>query len=521
MPRGEAATRDRPGPKAGVNGRARRAGPRQRSDPDSGSAAPRRRFSLPVQRVVTAALEGDLLRLVAFEGNKVVAWDVVDLAGSGPLRAPRRFRAERRRSITDMPLESTLLRFLSLPRVKRKYLEPMLMAEVAGTLPFSASEVDITWSYRRRAQGFESRAVAVPGAAMDERLRRLGGVGLTPGRVFSRAAALACVAGFDSAIVAHVTATGLEMVLVEGGSPRAVHLMALPEGPDQTKAEAIAAVADQLSATLEQRNGAPVQRLPLVVTGRGGTLAGEIGRATSRPVAGVSSPFRQPADFPIDEFAANIGLALAGRLEAPARKAARTAAWAPLNLVPARHKPRARLAKPLAVLGVLAALGFAAYAATGPVNDLSAEATALEPQVAGLSREERLQRLQAGRLGALEELGRDLGARAQAVEAVPVALRADLEALAERIVALQDIARALDVELGVLAADQRGFTLGGSAPSFAGVSAYAGELRATALFDDVRVIVADTGAVAAGAGTSAIPTVEFQMKATASALVTE
>ncbi len=475
----------------------------------------RARQSLPSGRLVTAVIEGAKLKLVAFEGRAVAAWETMDL-NEGRVRIPGRFRSYRQRTIVDASMEASLFRFLSLPPVRRRYLEDVVTAEVAETLPFPRADIDLAWAYRKSENGIDGMAVAVSRSGMDEQLRRLRQLGVSPGKVYPRATALASIAGSADVVMVHLTATKAEVTLVKQGAPRVVRVAALPEGSSPPEAaETIAAAIDWVSVGSGRSNGHGPHRLSLVVTGsltHRATIVPEIERRTSRKVLGITSPFRHPAEFPEDDYAVNVGLAAARRVETRPQRLVGAATWAPLNLLSRRHSPKPKLVKPAAVFGALAALGVVAYLATAPVHDLTARTTDLQAQHQGLTREERSQRLLAGRFTSLQQLSQTIGAQAASAEAMPAKLLSDLRGLESRLVALEEAARPLDVRINSLSVDRQRLTLSGSSPNFSDASAYARDLRATGVFDEVQVVVADVGSIADGS--EPLSRIDFQMKAT-------
>ncbi|MCI0439660.1 MAG: hypothetical protein L0177_11090, partial [Chloroflexi bacterium] len=55
----------------------------------------------------------------------------------------------RTRFVTELPLYAPLLRFMQIPKIRRRFLQDVIVSELEDTLPFTKGEVDIKWQTRQ------------------------------------------------------------------------------------------------------------------------------------------------------------------------------------------------------------------------------------------------------------------------------------------------------------------------------------------------------------------------------------
>jgi len=159
---------------------------------------------------VTFSMEEGVIRIVVFRGSQVVSWDHVTLTPDGGNSGEdpetpsdsARFREvlsglniRRARIVADLPLFTSLERQFHLPQASRSYVQPMVIAEVLDTIPFSRDEVEIAWHSQHVRNGYEVVAVAAPTSTIDSQVRFARDAGLTPRGTYSKASALALASG--------------------------------------------------------------------------------------------------------------------------------------------------------------------------------------------------------------------------------------------------------------------------------------------------------------------------------------
>ena len=178
---------------------------------------------------VTLSMEEGVIRIVVFRGSQVVKWDHVTLSPEigisseepDPPSDSARFRQvltelniRRARVVADLPLFTSLERQFRLPRASRSYVQPMVVAEVLDTIPFSGDEVEIAWHSQHVQGGYDVVAVAAPKSTIDSQVRFARDAGLTPRGTYSKASALALASGLPNAILIHNQPAETGIVLV-------------------------------------------------------------------------------------------------------------------------------------------------------------------------------------------------------------------------------------------------------------------------------------------------------------------
>jgi hypothetical protein len=230
------------------------------------------------QKVVTVSLEKDVVRVVTFKGKRVTGWKTTDISqrqqapepedgtaveypSVSPLQSTlddlgikyggRLWKAldkmgfRRGRVVMDLSLYTTLMRHLQIPKVRLRYLEPVVVSEVLESLPFSKDEVDISWQLHKEEEGQWVYAIALPKQQVDSQVKLVKDSGLIPAAAYSKASALALATGITDGILVHLEASETALVLVNGGEPKVVHQLELGSGgpsPDEHASTLIRAI---------------------------------------------------------------------------------------------------------------------------------------------------------------------------------------------------------------------------------------------------------------------------------------
>jgi hypothetical protein len=494
---------------------------------------------------VTLSTEKDALRVVVFQGNNVVAWGSADpsylpeaswpspvgdsleqppekaqqipqsplesiLSDLGIRRAGRlwslldRIGIRRGRAVMDLSLYTTLTRQLQVPKVKGRYLEPVVLSEVLESLPFAREEVEIAWQIQQHnAEDDSIFAVAMPRQRLDEQVSAARAAGLIPAAAYSKSAALASVSGISNGIVVQLETSDAALVLVQDGYPKTVH--EVEYGTDESTLEirannlarAFGQVASYYQPADPQDRELPVRELPVIITG----MTGETDKLTQllrdkiqRSTLTIDPPLQYPQNFPVDEYAINIGLFLTDQPDRSREKRGTSKSPA-LNLLPRRHLPNPLPVLQAAVFLILILL------AVHPINIMGkVEAKILERD--SVSSEVSLLRGQQRRLSSALSSFQENQAELAVVSRQADNLDTQLEALEERLKTFLDqistitrVASEQGITLsGVTPRGTEGFSLGGSAGSHAELLTYVQTLRDDPLFEDALVLnVGGTG----------------------------
>jgi Tfp pilus assembly PilM family ATPase len=99
------------------------------------------------------------------------------------------------RVVMDLSLYTTLMRRLRIPKVRGRYLQPVVTSEVLDSIPFDEDEVDLTWTLERNDEEQSVFAIALPKQRVDSQVSLVKEAGLIPAAAYSKAAALALASG--------------------------------------------------------------------------------------------------------------------------------------------------------------------------------------------------------------------------------------------------------------------------------------------------------------------------------------
>ena len=514
---------------------------------------------------LTISIEDTKVRMVVFRGRRVLSWRSA-WAGDefGPLTRVedangRQTRAQvtpdmlkrlimgedhrHGRVLADLPAYSSLIRNVTLTKVGRRYLGAIIEAEVLETVPFSKDQVDISWCVRPSTGNDKDQqevlAVAVPKGEMEEAAALLSECGVSPSAAYAKSTSLASAVGVPDCLVIHFEDNLAFMFRVWDGETRVVHQIVLPRGEPTTQAaydslargvehvEGFIAGMPPASGSASSDTGVELggTAVPVLITGDNfgaGIDVGALADVLQRPVsllkeipnAGARHLLDAPPDFPVAQYASNIGLLLADRAgtgpwKAAARKpqARRQSLPAGLDILPKRHRPA-----PLPVIPVLIFMALSMAAAglvpiTGLVNTVAGETRALEERL-------EFQQGQAKHRRAMVDRELELTEELNAVSAEAGALRARLNVtgnemrnLLARIEAITDDSETHGVSLYGLNPETGGFAIAGSAETHGDVLRYAQAVRDSGLFADAQI----TGLE--GLGTSAGGAITFRILA--------
>ena len=482
------------------------------------------------RRVLTLTVENGVIRAVVVQGGEVVAWGIADPEDrdeseeESDLPADRtdlarmgfflkELRAHRARVVTELPPYVPLVRNFSLPAMRKRYLPAVVESEVVGSIPFGGREVDIKWQSVKGGEGTQVMAVAVQKRVLDEHVERLKGAGSGPKATYSKAAALGHAAGVPEAMVVHLGTDQAAVVLIRGGALWAVHQVLIPPGAQspQDQAEAVGRAIEQMEGFNQTlAAGESEGPLPLVLTGQvpvDGLLRTELKQTVGRDILGPSPSIVCPDGFPIEEYAANLGLAALHQAKPKGWRKSSEGAPASPNLLSERHLPAPLPFAPMAVFLALTLFLVTAFnltegapggwPPTAPrVSALTAEKDA---KIAVLATKQDQARVVAMQLGAAGKFHREAQQARQDtldLRARRAAFRSDIESWGTWFDMIKTITE------GALPRDDEGlptvqissftpigneFTLSGTAPTLDLAIEFMENIRRSPLFVDVSI----------------------------------
>ena len=484
-------------------------------------------------RTLTLSIERGVIRAVILQGQEVLAWGIADpedaaasadgapaeKAGNleeGEVARTRSLlsglRGERARVISGLPLYTPLIRHIRLPEIRRRYLNDVVASEVVGSIPFGRDEVDVKWQLVASEDPNSVMAIAVQRRVIDDHVQQLKDSNGAPGATYSQAAALAIAAGVRDAVIVHVGPATAAIVLVRDNTPRAEHQIMI-SGEDQSvqaQADAIAKAAEQMDGLDQSLGGREEgEPLPIILTGRtpqDGELRKELQTALQRDLLPVSPPLTWPEEFPVDEYAANLGLAILDRGRPKWWRQVPQKGSSGLSLLSERHLPTPIPFIPVAAFLAIALLGVTAFNLTPSVEERVLEASDSAARLDEREGQARVYKLESSVATRLQNQARDVRQLTLEIKSRLSELQEEMDALAEwfhRIETISAITAACNVtkvSLPGLAPKSQDLQLSGSAETLADAIRYANSIRDSGLFTGVvlRQVGSKEGRVSLG-----------------------
>ncbi len=399
------------------------------------------------------------------------------------------------RVVMDFTLYTTLMRFLQVPRVRGRFFEPVVVSEVLEAIPFDEDEVDITWHLLKDSDNQSVFAVTLPKERVDRQVRLLKEGGLIPAAAYSKASVLALVAGVPSTIVVHLESTQAAIVLVNDGAPQVVHQL---EFGDQSSApeeqsDAIARAIDQVAGYDQNFDlGQRSDRLPIIFTGKNSAADSPVAQTLRRTlpweVLPFAPPIQHPDDFPLEEYATNMGLFLADRVEARSNQEESAPSVPALDLLPQRHRPNPLPVFQAAIFITLGMLAVHPFDFTGLVQDKQLQAQTVNRDLRDLRSQEQRHNLILARHQENQTGFDDAQAQGIALRSLQEGLDEDMDALLTRLAIITHDAKPDDISLTTIAPLGEDWSVRGSAPTYEEALKYAADLKAYPVFEDARAI---------------------------------
>ena len=328
------------------------------------------------RKVVTLYVDDSSLRLLETRGAKIKKWadcelepglvsdgvvvDETAVAGKiTELFASRNVRAKK--VVAGLSGIHCFFRLVTLPDVSGSLLSNAVMLEAEKALPIPLDQLYISWQILAR-QGNEIQAFleALPRSLVDTLVKTMRTAGLDPYLIDLKPLALSRAADRETAIIADIQPTELNVVVMVGRVPQLARTVSL----DKTGswAEKLAVIREELERTVKFYNSSQAESpldsdVPILVSEElaEGLPLDELASGLEYPVSMLKSPLKCPDDFPASHYMVNIGLALK-EIKAPRRK--RWSSVVNINALPLEYRPKpVSWAVVLTVASVIMAIG--------------------------------------------------------------------------------------------------------------------------------------------------------------------
>jgi Tfp pilus assembly protein PilN len=199
------------------------------------------------------------------------------------------------------------------------------------------------------------------------------------------------------------------------------------------------------------------------------------------------SSFSYPEHFPVEEYAANLGLALADRTAALAHRRLPASVLPSLNLMPERHMPRPLPLLQVAIFVPMLLFAYVTLNISERIEEVQAEETAFASQARVLELEARKQRLAFAAVAAERQDATEAASLAANLDAFIAKREAVFQTYASQVAAMLDQASVVGVIVSNFASQQDGFLIVGTAAHFVDVSTYAELLSQSNAFEAVKI----------------------------------
>lgn len=488
---------------------------------------------------LTISIEDAAVRMVVFRRREVIAWRSAWIGDEfGPMAGPKGARAGESRDrvtpslikrliqgygrhhvrvVVDLPAYTSLIRNLTMTKMGRRYLGPIVESELLESLPFGKNQVDLSWCARPSPGSDQDRlevfALAVPRLEMDWTAGLLVDSGISPSAAYAKSTTLVYAVGVPTSLIIHFEGDVAAIVPVLHGRPWVVHQVACPRdvpGSDvgyqalNRGVEQVAAFSPALPGPEDPGDDLADHPLaPAVLTGDvlgAGIDTGQLEEILQRPVstlqASVDRRLDHPPNFPVAQYASNIGLFLADRAGIRPWQIAfrrdrspkiRRNALPGLNVLAKRHMPPPLppLLVPVFIALLLSAAG------TVPLwektNTMVDGAQAMEVRLDFLQGQAKQRRSMVDReLQMTGELQATIDETAS-LESQLKETQLDMQTLLARLQAITLDTESHGVSLYGLNPEEGGFAISGTAESHDDVLRYAQAVRDSGHFGDAQV----------------------------------
>jgi type IV pilus assembly protein PilM len=314
---------------------------------------------------VTLNISATRIRLLSVQGKQVQSWGDAPLAtglvSDRLILEPKAVgeaidalfsstKVPKERVITSLTGLPFTYRILSLPRLKPALLEEAILRGARKELPLPLEELYLSWqAIATRDDEIDFFVLGVPRNPVDAMVRTLEEAGIEPYIMDLKSLALARAANREDALIVELEPDCFDIILVAKGVPAIMHTIT-PRGGEASVEDNIRRLTDELSKTIKFYNSSHPESFlnpttPLLLTGElstNTTVSKIIAAEIEYPVKPLIPPLEFPADLPIAEYAANMGLALK---KTPQKKIAKgdVAGYHDINLNILPGKKRSRV----------------------------------------------------------------------------------------------------------------------------------------------------------------------------------
>ena len=339
------------------------------------------------KKIVTLNIESTDIRLLTISGKRVQEWSTVslnaDLVKEGLIIDPQavstvisQLMAEQ--GIKGKEIMASLSGFQSvqrtpdLPKLSHQLMGDALLREAKRTMPVSLDQLYLSWQIL--SDGDQTQPVfllGIPRNLMDAQVLCLQQAGIAPRTMELKPLALARMVNHPEALIIDVEEESADIVVISGGIP--IIMRTLSMRIDHSLSRRLQYLVEEFERTLQfyasNHPDEPLGRsTPLFLTGGLATdveVVQVITAGIDYKIEPLVSPLESPPNFPLEQYAVNIGMAL------KQTSLIRETGIPDVNILPDTYRPHRMPAKQmLLVPGIIAGI-----AVILPLYQLASSAT--------------------------------------------------------------------------------------------------------------------------------------------------
>ena len=285
--------------------------------------------------IVTLSVDSVAVRLLTARGGSVVKWASAPLEPGllqdGIIQQPeevgkviaaifQEHHIPKNRVVTSIPGAQAIYRIFSLPAMRQEDLDNAVIYQLKRELPLPAEELALGWQLLgtsdRQHQIF---AVGIPRDTIGPCVEAFRVADLNPKAIDIKPLALARVAQRPNVVIGNIEIDSIDIVCLLDYAPVIVRSLYFPF-PAVSALEMGQRLTDELHLHVRSYNDNNRQHpigtnLTAFLTGGGSdyfSLVEALYGTLEFTVERLASPLEHPADFPVEEYATNLGLALKG-----------------------------------------------------------------------------------------------------------------------------------------------------------------------------------------------------------------
>jgi type II secretory pathway component PulL len=270
---------------------------------------------------------------VSLHGDEVIYWSEIslpeDVDRSGSIRDPDLVSSRLRQIIQQENLATrnvviaiaghrTIFRSMVFPAMEQDLLNSAVQRKIRQEIPLPEGEMDLSWSIiSQNETEISTFIVAVPRIIIDSHMKALELADLKPKAMDIGPLALLRTVNRENAIICNLEHGNLSVVILQNKIPAIVRTV--PIGSQATSPEGrLELLAQELGRTTkfynESHKDQPLaDSTPVLATGshfNEFSMLERFSRLSPYPVRLPQPPFKYPTDFPMPQYAINLGLGL-------------------------------------------------------------------------------------------------------------------------------------------------------------------------------------------------------------------